>query len=348
MKNKHVIKINSSEPIESFILEDLSGNQTIAKNNQLVELDQDWHLLKVAYNGTYNEIESIRIDDHDIRYLIYTGYVENTKSERFQPATALWEEGVYNLWIHPNVGIMTYHYINQISNGDFGTNLFDKYMLTVDRPIELKHDYPTSVKQFFNHGFGPKWWKKDSQRPYKILNDEFFENVDKQALATQIKEFSQHNFDRQLGNENQRFIVHSLKYCVMDNAKEWIDDPYFYPLEDIEFLELKKLIEVVGFTSVLDVCLHEITATGFLNLHIDDPKVRKSWPYINGCKRFFWVLDNPDGSYLKLGEAGPLPMEHPMMVNTQCIAHSIVNDNEEKSRFAIIIEGVLPEDYDFS
>ena len=347
MKSKHIIKIDSSELVENFILEDLSGNQTIASNNKQVELDNDWHLLKIKYNNVANEIKSIIIDNTDIGYLLYAGYVENTKLEKFQPATSLWEEGFFNLWIHPNVGIMIYSYKNAISNGEFGTDLFSNYMLTVDRPVNLKNNYPDSVEQFFKHGFGPKWWTKDSQRPYKILNDKLFDDIDKEELKKQVKDFSQHNFDRQIGNENQRFIVHSLKYCVQDNCKEWVDDPYFYPLEDIEFPELKKLIEIAGFTSVLDVCLHEITPATSLPIHIDDPKMRKAWPYIDGCKRFFWVLDNLEGSYFKLGEAGLLPLDYPLMINTQNIAHSVVNDNNEKSRFAIIIEGVLPDDYDF-
>ena len=75
----------------------------------------------------------------------------------------MWDDrGVFKIWIHTQLGVLLERFLHQIANGKFGKNLFQDYMLTVDRPVKLKKQWPESIKTFFSNGDGPNWWHKNS------------------------------------------------------------------------------------------------------------------------------------------------------------------------------------------
>ena len=75
-------------------------------------------------------------------------------------STALWEPGVWQLWVHTNVGYYKASIMSQIRNGDYGKNLNENYSHTVDWNTRIDDKWPEDIKSFFAHGYGPRWWHK--------------------------------------------------------------------------------------------------------------------------------------------------------------------------------------------
>ena len=123
------ISIRSDNPIFEFEVENLKG-QSVSIIDDLVYCSNDWHLLKIPYRGVKIEISDILINDVSVQHLLYTGWFENKQGKKFQPATAVWEPGNFYFWFHSNLGFMKGEIFSQIYNGDYGTNLFEKYLFT--------------------------------------------------------------------------------------------------------------------------------------------------------------------------------------------------------------------------
>jgi hypothetical protein len=327
------ISIESTNEIKKFIVEDLYRKNFQVNVNELFDIDSDWFLVKIPYEGIKNEILSIAVNDANIDYLIYTGYFENIKNEKFQPATAVWEEGFFKIWLHKNVGYLKHCLIDQISNGDFGTNLFNEYMLTVDYSTKIDDMYPSDIKKYYEYPFGPVWWKKrDLTCPYKILDNTEFNNIDKDVLVDNIK---------QLPGVNARYINKNWYVYGLKEKSE-------LPLVDISYFssELKKLIDLVGYKSIIDVGVQYLNAKSSISLHVDDHLKRQCWPYIAGCKKLYWNLTPIESAYFKLGTAGLLPLEHPLLINSGMHTHSLINDSNF-TRAVVIIYGELDDSSTF-
>lgn len=327
------INIEADHSIEDFEIEDLYKNTIQAKNNQDVEIFSDWFLIKIPYCNIKNEINKIKINNVDIEHLIYTGWFENNKNECFQPATAVWEPGYFKIWIHTNIGLYKFITFSHIANGDFGKNLFDEYMLTVDYSIDIDQRYSKDIREFFKHPFGPRWWKKnDVTRPYKVLKNEEFNNINKDALINDIKKVAKFaNLDKK----------HWKYWSLKDGGSD-------LPLvsNDTFSGELKKLIDLIGFKSIIDVSIQTLDPKSTIHIHIDDHLSRECWPIIAGCKKFYWNLTDTTDIYFKLGEAGLIPIEYPLMINTAMHVHSLINDSDI-TRTVLLIYGDIDNGSNF-
>lgn len=322
------VSIESDHTIENFEVEDLFRNNITVNNNQNFDVASDWFLIKVPYCDVKNEIKKIKLNHVDIGYLMYTGWFENAKNEVFQPASAVWEDGFFKLWLHKNIGYYKWSLITQIANGDFGKNLFEKYMLTVDYSTELPDQYPDDVREFYKYPFGPRWWpKQDIIRPYKILTGKQFDTIDKKLLIAQAKKLTNFNGER-LKEKNWKF----WRY------KEALDLPLL-SLDNFNG-QLKELFNLVGFESIIDFSILELDPKSTIHIHIDDHLQRECWPIIAGCKKFYWTLTDTDNAYFKLGEAGLVPLNYPLMMNTGMHTHSVVNDGNH-TRIVLLVYGKI-------
>lgn len=323
------IDIESEVEICDYYIEDLYKNSYKVKNHQVFNLDSNWFLLKIPYENIKNEIFTISVNGVDIEYLIYTGYFENYKKEKFQPATAVWEPGEFKIWLHPNLGFYKCSVFEQISNGDYGKNLFEKYMLTVDQSTKIDQSiYPQDVSEFFQHAYGPRWWNQnDITLPYKTLDKNKFSDIDKDLLIKQIKDIAK---------------FHEIK------NKSWegfsLKEKSVLPLEPIlKFSgEIKKIIDSVGYTDILDVSLMILHPKSCIRIHVDDHLTRDSWKYLSGCRKFYWTLTDSDKVYFKIGQAGLLPLESPTLINSGMHVHSVVNDTDDV-RYTVLMYGKLDD-----
>ena len=325
------IIINSDHEIHSMHVIDSKNQKVEIKNGQTFDINYGWFELKIPYLGVKNEFHKISLNDVDLNWLLYTGYFENSNGQKFQPACAVWEEGFFRIWLHTEVGYWRSSIINQIRNGDFGTNLFEKYMLTCDSPVFGldRNIYGNDVVNFFEYNFGPTWWfKNDINRPYTVLNNDTFSDIDKKKLEKEALELAKFHDVNDDGWE-----THDLK------------EKSDLPLIDVnEFSgEIKKVIDLIGYKSIIDVSLGYVRPKSHIRIHIDDHINRKSWPYIAGCKKFYWVLGNTENVYFKFHQAGLLPTESPLLINAGMHTHSVVNDSDI-TRPALLIYGDLDFD----
>lgn len=329
------INIEAEHSIENFLVEDLYKKEFQVNVGDVFSVNSDWFLIKIPYQGFKNEITSIKINNHDIGYLIYTGWFENRKKEKFQPATAVWEPGEFKIWMHKNFGLHQYYTYSQISNGDYGKNLFDDYMLTVDYSVDVDCSYPEDIRNFFKHPFGPRWWKKDDiTRPYKILDNENFSFLNKTNLISDVLDVAK------VKNINSSQTPNWWGWGLKKNSD--------LPLIDINTFsgELKKLIDLIGYTSIVDISIQYLNPKSVIKIHVDDHLKRDCWPYIAGCKKLYWNLTDTDSVYFKLGEAGMLPLDFPLLVNTSMHTHGLINDSNNV-RTVVIIYGELDDNSTF-
>jgi hypothetical protein len=329
MLSNITIDIESKFDIGVCYVEDLNGNSHKIKNRHIFSIPNNWFLLKIPYENINNEIFKIKINNVDIDYLIYTGFFENLKKEKFQPATAVWEPGEFKIWLHPNAGFYKYSIFDQIQNGDYGKNLFEKYMLTVDRSVNLdRTKYPDDICDFFQYPFGPKWWlKNDITRPYKILENKNFESVNKDILIKQIKDIAK---------------VHDVKNNSWEgfSLKEKSDLPF----ESIFNFpsEIKKIIDIVEYTDILDISLMILQPRSSIKIHVDDHLNRDGWKYLSGCRKLYWTLTDTKEVYFKFGRAGLLPLDSPALINTGMHVHSVVNNTDEV-RYTLLMYGKIQD-----
>jgi hypothetical protein len=321
------ISIVSDIEITNFLIEDIFGTKKECQNNNILDIKEGWYLLKVPFIKFNNQIRDIQINDESIKHLLYTGYFKNQQNKIIQPQTALIEEGNFEIWLHTNIGFYFKTVMGQIQNGDFGTNLFEKYKLTVDKPVEIAGEYPESVKNFFNSSVGPVWWKKNSiQFPFEIIDSQELQQLDKKLIVEELKKIC-------------NFLHTPSSVWTQRTLKEKTDLPSV-EIDTINSNLIQQLLKIIGYKSIIDICLMNLKAHNSIHLHRDDMSKRKMYEIAKGCKKFYWNLDPCENVYFKLGDAGLLPLETPLFINTNEHVHSVVN-NRDSDRYVLIIHGIF-------
>ena len=329
------IELKSDHEIKEFQIEDLRGNN-ISIVNGFAECSYDWHLLKIPYRGVPLEISDILINYVSVGYTIYTGWVENQKGEYFQPATALWEPGNFYFWFHPNIGYMVSQIYMQIRNGDFGTNLFEKYFFTVDRPIEIPDRYPLSVRSFFDHGAGPRWWHDDKiPCPYKILDDPYFD-----TMHGEVENFLAH-MNTPLYEKNY-YPDHSSGWTV--NTWTGIcgcdDGSVFSSYSAEDFGGFAKYFKRIGWNHILTAGESILAPYGYVNVHIDDYGNSENRKHISPRSKLYTTYQNAENCLFKLAYVGCIPIEKPLLINVNQYAHAVVNLSDQP-RYSIAAYGTF-------
>lgn len=321
------IIVKSDNTIDKLYLEDLQYNKINIAQNTNIDVPSGWYELCIEYTGQKIEIQDILIDGNSLEHLIYTGYSIDSQGNTHQPCTAVWEEGMkFKIWIHTEIGFLYQKIIDVIRNGDYGTNLFEKYMLTVDRPLTISDHWSGKLKSFFKHGNGPQWW---------YLNDKF----------TPWKKIKLPEFDiDQLLEDLNQWLPHyeeknDKSWCIRQ-LKPGSSDLPFVDLDDIPNNSIRKLIDSIGYKRLIDISVQTLQPGASIDIHRDDHYQRKAYPYIKGCKKFYWACQDANGVYMKLGKSGLLPLEHPLLINTVEHTHAVIHQGT-KTRTSILAYGEL-------
>jgi len=324
MTKIEIITDNSVTP--TVLVEDIFGNNLQPDATHEYNLQHDWHCIKIPYEGTRLEFTDIKLNGNSIEHLIYTGYFHSDlDNKKHQPATAVWETGKFILWFHPKLGVWQKTLYEQIENGMFGKNLFEKYSLTVDRPVTIDDNFPENIKTFFAHSFGPVWWKKDSVKfPYRQLDID----VDEQTIKA-VQELE----SKLPHNKTVNGWIDHMSETPTDDA-----DPR--PLKDIGNILVEKLLDNAGYSHYLSYSVMTLNPGRHINIHIDDHVKCKNIDYVKGCQKFYLAYGDLDGVYFKLGSAGILPFDKPLLINTTQHTHSVVNQTAN-ARKVFMCYGVL-------
>ncbi len=338
MNKNFTLSIDASVELQHYYLKNLSDEQIDFVSDKDFELQTGWYNLIVEYHGEKVEITDVKINGGSIGDLLYTGFFTETETgKKFQPANSLWTEGFYSIWIHTELGHLLQTHATSIRNGDFGKNLFDDYLFTVDKSIDVGEDWPEMIKSYFRHGNGPRWWKKDLKRtPYEVCGESLLEDCDKQKILKEIPldckvEVKYDMLNNKSNNKNK--IMHGQ--MVRRNS--------VYPYIEIDAIkgdEIKKLIRKLGFTKILNITLQTaLPGQGFLP-HIDDHYTRDCRKDIEGPVVFLWDLAQDTSEHLfKLGVAGLLPLDKGVFFNQFYYDHGTINDSSTDERPLLIIHG---------
>ena len=218
----------------------------------------------------------------------------------------------------------------QIFNGDYGKNLFNDYLLTVDRPMKLPDDFPVDLQGFFGHGTGPKWWHKNKQPlPYKELDVDFtemFDQIEHIEMQCQVdmKESAKSKLWTHKSWDGQS--VHTA------TAKDF---------DDCSFNGFGKYFQQMGYKQIYQLYIASLGPRGFIHMHIDDHYTSKNYNDIKGNTKFYCSYANADQVFFKMAGVGCIPIEKPLMIDAGSFPHAVVNLSDTQTRKTLNLTGVL-------
>lgn len=322
------LSITSDHPLQQYHLTDVKGTHHQFEIDEEFDLPHGWYELRVDYIDTKIEIKDIKINGSSIRHMIYTGFYTDGDGRIHQPGCAVWDKGgAFKIWIHTELGVMFQRVFEAIKNGDFGGNLFKDYILTIDRPLITKDFWPTHIKSFFANAHGPQWWPlRHSSTPWRRCN---IGQVNVNQLLTDLGNFCTHSYTVKKG------------YEIKQHKNKKSDLP-FIELKDIESTTIRNLVKSIGYKRLIDISVQTLAPGVFIDIHRDDHSKRKAYPYMRGCKKFYWTCKNAEDVHFKLGRSGCLPHNEPLLINTIEQPHSVINEGS-KTKTTIIAYGELEE-----
>ena len=203
-------------------------------------------------------------------------------------------------------------------------------MLTVDRPVALKKQWPESIKTFFSNGDGPNWWNKTSADvPYKVLNNVDVLKADLLRESLSLCKYKDKIF-------NGKVTINSIRETCQPELP-------FYQLDENKFPNFAKLVKQIGFKNILTIDTQVLEPNSFLRIHKDDDYQKDVFPYIRGCKKFYWTLTDASDCYFKIGKSGLLPLNKPALINNVEHVHSVVSERDS-NRTILSIYGEIEDD----
>lgn len=321
------LTVSSDVPINKIYLKDLAYNKIHISQDTNIDIPDGWYELCIEHCGQNIEIQDIAINDASIEHIIYTGYFTDSNGIIHQPATCLWDEGgIFSIWINTEIGVLYQRTFDAIRNGDYGTNLFDKYILTVDRPLEIDQSWDNRLKSFFGHGNGPYWWyNNDKYTPWQKIT---LPNFNTDRLIDELNDWLPHYRE----NNDKTWCIRQLKNGAADL-------PFVEP-DNIPNNTIKTLIDSIGYRRLIDISVQTLKPGACIEIHRDDHYDRKAYPYMKGCKKFYWACQDSQGVHMKLGKSGLLPLEHPLLINTVEHTHAVIHQGN-KTRTSILAYGEL-------
>ena len=316
------LSIRSNEKLEKFYLRNLDKETVAITLDKEALIPYGWYELIVPYTGKKIEISDILNNNESIKELIYTGYYTDGNGAIHQPATAVWDKGGYfTIWIHTQTGILWQRFCDQIRSGDFGTNLFDKYMLTVDRNVKIKNNFTSTLQSYFANGYGPNWWlKNDKLTPYTIVDSNDVKATDTEKLLSEL--------DKCLPYKHKD--LNGVTGWHRAGLKEGCADLPFVEVNHLGSEFVQNFVNKLGYKRIIDIAIQKLAPNTAVPIHRDDHYRRKGYPYTSGAKKFYWNLSSANNVFFKLGTAGLLPLDQPLFINTVEHVHAVINQSEEE------------------
>ena len=349
-----IIGIKSDKPVQTVYLKDLYGERHDIQANKRYDNFSGWYELCIEnwQDNTTIEIEDISIDLLSLGQLMYTGCTTNNEGKIQQPSTKVWWGSCFRIWIHTDIAQLINRVFEEIDNYDYGENLYEKYLVTVDRPYTIKRGWDRKIEKFFQHGDGPHWWKLNNEdAPWMPID---LSSVDVDQLLLDLDKFCTHSRECYPGGpwggdaglvRNKDFMnglsTEEQDYgMTIKQFKEGKSDLPFVELDDIPYQSIKDFVIASGYKRLIDISVQTLKPGNGLMIHKEDHTQRECYPYIKGCKKVYWTVKGSEGVYFKLGKSGLLPLDSPLMINTAEIPHSVIHDGDE-IRTSILVYGEL-------
>lgn len=347
------IEITANKPLVKYYLKNLKDEIFNFTNKEEFDLPPGWYNFILEYTGENIELTSIKVNDEDLRQYFYAGFfTEKATRKRLQPASAVWTEGYYSIWLHTEFGHMESFYMDNIRNTDYADDKFKSYLHTVDRVIDIDPIWPERIKSYFRAGHGPGWWKKRTLRtPYEVVPPEAVNNIDRQKIIHDMYLDCPLVIDKDVSHFGKQDGKTKILHRELNQKHAHLP---FTEIKDIKSTELRKLCEQIGFTRMLYLTLQVMPAGGCFKPHIDDLyhydpyKVEDAVQYTMGPSVFMFNLQEQgaEGNQFKLGPAGLIPINEGVFFNQSFYSHASIN-NSDYDRPMLILQGDRNIDYNY-
>jgi len=324
-----LIEVEANKPLGNYYLEDLENKRINFECNKEFDLQQGWYKLVIEYPGSKLKITDIKVNNETLNRLIWTGwFLEESTQNKIQPSLILYTKGQWEIWINTSMGVMWQTLLESVTDTDFGSNLFEKYMHTVDKPIYLNNDYPQLIRSFFAHGAGPMYWRKNSSfTPYQTFDSELLNDIDKNKIHEEMKAMCEFNKD------SKKFAFPAAGQPIRGGRRAYRKGPYTWDepitkIEDLPGEELQRLCKIIGFTGLLTCTLQTQYPGETFAPHVDVHNEESTKHHMQGpCSFVLDLAEDTSGHHFKVGKSGCIPVENGTLFNFN-YAHATYNESQ--------------------
>lgn len=326
-----ICQIITSPPTACRALLSNAFEEKIVDTSNPFELVDGWQKITIDHNGSYRfDITDILLDGNSIRENIYTAWFTDSDNINHQPKNYFdHRPGTWTFIVHSDPGLFKERLCDQITNGDFGENLFEKYQVFVDLGTKLKHSFNSELDSFFARAQGINFYPKDEYptHPYIPLDID----IDREQIFNEVKSLEL----TPVGNNVRHFRWESVQIKEADNPTVVCSETDKLPLPNV-----KKLLTSLGIEKFNRVSVFLLKPGGYIDLHRD--QMRNDTCTFNpdigiGIRHFYISLVNDGESKIKLGGAGVMH-DGVVLINNGNFTHGGVNDGDS-NRYVIIING---------
>jgi len=329
-----LLDIKSSKPLQNFYLQDLHDNKILFPLNSDFDINDGWYNLVIEWQGEEVDIQEISINGEKLGPAFYSGFfTEQDTGKHIQPCTTLYKPGYYSIWIHTEVGNLIRSLYDSIGPSDWGSCLFDKYLLTVDKPMIIEDYYAELVKSYFRHATGPKWWLKNSvNTPYEIAPQNIMQNFDHNTLLQELGKICM--IER--GGGKWAKSAHGKE--LQTNRMKFMENNQlpFCELHDIPNDYVRDFCANLGYKRILNITIQTQPPKETFDPHVDVHSEIETLPYVQGPSTFAWNLaEHRQGHYFKSTNSGLVPINDGCWFNFN-YSHATVNTSDHWRPLCII------------
>jgi hypothetical protein len=323
-----LIDIQANKPLGNYYLMSLEDKSIDFTNGIEFDIKDGWYKLVIEYPESKLKIQEIKINNESLDRLIFTGwFLEESTQNKIQPGLVLYTKGQWEIWLHTNMGMMWQTLLESIVNTDFGSNLFEKYIHTVDKPIYLNDDYPQIIKGFFSNGNGPRYWKKNNiVTPYKTLDPDVLKNIDRKKLHNEMKAMCT------FVKDSKKFAFPAKDKPIKGGRRAFRKGPYswdspFTKIEELPGEELQRLCKILKFEELYTVTLQTQYPGETFAPHVDVHREEETKIHMQGpCSFILDLAEDTRGHHFKVGRSGCIPVDHGTFFNFN-YAHATYNES---------------------
>lgn len=325
-----LIDIQANKPLGNYYLLSLEDQRIDFTNNVEFNVADGWYKLVIEYPGSKLKIEDIKVNNEDLHRLIWSGwFLEEGSQNKIQPSLVLYTKGQWEIWLHTNMGLMWQTLLESIVDTDFGGNLFEKYMHTVDKPIYLADEYPAIIKGFFSVGNGPRYWRKNSVvTPYNTLEPDVLQDIDRKKLYNEMTEMCKYEKDT-----FNKYAFSANNVPIKGGRRAFRKGPYswddaFTKVEELPGEELQRLCKILQFEELYTVTLQTQYPGETFAPHVDVHSEKETKIHMQGpCSFILDLAENTTGHHFKVGSSGCIPVDHGTFFNFN-YAHATYNESD--------------------
>ena len=324
-----LIDIKANKPLVNYYLMSLEDQHIDFTNGIEFDIKDGWYKLVIEYPGSKLKIEDIKVNNETLNRLIWSGwFLEESTQNKIQPSLVLYTKGQWEIWIHTNMGMMWQTLLESVVDTDFGTNLFEKYIHTVDKPIYLGEEYPQIIRGFFSVGNGPKYWRKNSvTTPYQSLEKQVLADIDKKKLLNEMLSMAKYRRDSEKFAFPKKGEEIKGGRHVLRKGPTIKDEPLTL-VEDLPGEELKKLCTILKFKGLLTVTVNTQYPGETFAPHVDVHNEQSTKEHMQGpCSFLLDLAEDTTGHYFKVSRGGLLNLSHGVFFNFN-YAHATYNESK--------------------